>query len=194
MVPNRPPKTVAEVYSAHAAMKYFTPELLTRFGSPDDRVADAAQAEWEAATAKYQKHFRSIERQLPKRLRGLLRRYSLHDATVSFAGVADEVIDLTLKLDTPPRETVFLRYRLVSDVQMVAHVVPGHDTTQVLSWLYDEIDIAGEGVFPIIEQRILFSTGLELTIQFQDLSYSTARTLPLIANGATGPVRVETAG
>jgi hypothetical protein len=175
-------------------MKYFTPELLARYGAPDDWVADAAHAEWEAATEKYQKQFRSIERQLPKRLRGLLRRYYLHDATVSFAGVADEVLHLTLKLDAPPRETVFLRYRLVSEVKMVAHTLAAHEATQALSWLYDEIDVVGEGVFPVIEQRILLSNGLELMIQFQDLSYSTARTLPLIANGATGPVRVETAG
>jgi hypothetical protein len=175
-------------------MKYFTPELLARYGSPDDRVADAAHAEWEAATEKYQKHFRSIERKLPKRLRGLLRRYYLHDATVTFVGVADQVLHLTLQLDAPPRETIFLRYQLVSEVKMASHALAGNEAAAPPSWQYDEIDIASEGVFPVIEQRILFSNGLELTIQFQDLSYSTARTLPLIANGAPGPVRVEMAG
>jgi hypothetical protein len=45
----------------------------------------------------------------------------------------------------------------------------------------------------VIEQRILFSNGRELTIHFQDLSYSTARSLPLMANGSTNPARVETA-
>jgi hypothetical protein len=175
-------------------MKYFTPELLARYGSSDDRVANAAQAEWEAATEKYQKHLRSIQRQLPKRLRGFLRRYYLHDAAVRFVGVADQVLHLTLQLDAPPRDTVFLRYRLVSDIKMVSHALSGHDAAQPLSWLYDEVDIASEGVFPVIEQRILLSNGVELTVQFQDLSFSTARPLPLIANGATGPVRVEMAG
>jgi len=174
-------------------MKYFTPELLARYGSPDDAVADAAHAEWETATDTYQKHFRSIERHLPKKLRGLLRRYHFHDAAIGFVGTKDQVLHLTAQLDAPPRETVFLRYRLVSDVRMTARSSIGGDTKGPLIWLYDEIDVVSEGVFPIIEQRILFSSGLELSIQFQDISYSTARTLPLIGNGAVGPLRVETA-
>ena len=77
---------------------------------------------------------------------------------------------------------------------MVAHAIANHEAKEPLRWLYDEVDIAAEGVFPTIEQRILFSNGLELAIQFQDLSYSTAKTLPLIANGVPGAVRVEMAG
>jgi hypothetical protein len=175
-------------------MKYFIPDLLARYGSLDDHVADAAHDEWEAATQQYQKHFRSIRRQLPRKLRGLLRRYHLHDARVCFVGKADQVLHLTLQLDTPPRETIFLRYRFVSEVKMISHAIAGHDGKEPVTWLYDEVDIASDGVFPVIEQRILFSNGLELAVHFQDLSYSSARTLPLIANGAAGAMQVETAG
>lgn len=174
-------------------MKFFTPDLLTRYGSLDDQVADVAHIEWEAATEKYQKHFRSVQRHLPNKLRGLLRRYNLHDAKVCFVGLDNQVLHVTLQLDTPSRETIFLRYRLVSEVKMVAHANAGNESGQPFTWLYDEVDIASEGVFPIVEQRVLFSNGLELSIQFQDLSYSSARTLPLIANGVVGAVHVEMA-
>lgn len=174
-------------------MKYFTPELLARYGSPDDRVADAAHAEWEAATERYQEHLRSVEHELPRRLRRLLRRYYLHDAGVPFVGVADQVLHLTVELDAPPRDTLFLRYRLVSEPQVESHSLAKYDA-QPLTWLYDELDVVRGGAFPVIEQRILFSNGRELTIRFQDLNYSTARALPLLANGTTGPARVEAAG
>jgi len=175
-------------------MRYFTPDLLERYGSLDDMVANAAHDEWEAATQKYQKHFVTIQRQLPRKLRGILRRFHLHDALVCFVGVAGRVLHLTLQLDALPNETIFLRYRLVSDLKMITHAIAGHDVKEPLTWLYDEVDVAYDEVFPIIEQRILFSNGLELAIQFQDLSYSTAQTLPLIANDVVGAVQVEMAG
>ena len=80
-------------------MKYFTPDLLAKYGSLDDQIADAAHLEWEAATERYQKHFRLIRRQLPKKLRGLLRRFHLHDARVCFVGIDDLVMHLTIQLD-----------------------------------------------------------------------------------------------
>ncbi len=156
-------------------MKYFTPELLARYGSPDDQIADAAQAEWEVAAAKYRKHLLSIDGKLPKKLRALQRRYYLHDATVLFVGVADQVLHMTLQLDAPPRDAILLRYRLVSEVQTVTHPGFGHEEGQPLSWQYDELDIVRHGVLPVVEQRILFSNGLEVTIRLQQLSYSTAK-------------------
>jgi hypothetical protein len=175
-------------------MKYFTPELLARYGSPDDQVADAANAEWEAVTERYQKHLRAIEQRLPRKLRALHRRYYLHDAAVLFVGIADQVLHLTLQLDAPPKKTVFLRYRLVSEVQVTTHPHADQEAAQPLTWLYDEIDIARGGAFPVIEQWILFSNGRELTIHFQDLAYSTAEPLPLMANGVDGRVRAELTG
>jgi hypothetical protein len=173
-------------------MKYFTPDLLARYGSPDDTVADEAHSEWEAVTETYKRHLQSIYQELPKRLRGLLRRYHLHDARVCFVGVDNQALHLTLQLDSPPHETIFLRYRLASEV--VPRTTDGLITQPPFTWLYDELDIAKQGDIPIVEQRILFSNGLELTIQFQNLSYTAARSLPLVAAGTQGPVRVEMAG
>jgi len=175
-------------------MKYFTPDLLARYGSADDRIADAADVEWEIATEAYQKHFRSIERELPKKFRSLLRRYQFHDATVSFVGMNDQVLHLTVQLDAPPRETIFLRYLLVDEFKMVSDADSSPQPKLPLLWLYDEIDIVSNGAYPTIEQRIVFSDGLELSIPFQDMTYSTAHSLPLIAKGAGGAVRVEFAG
>src|SRR5205823_11148806 len=47
------------------AMKYFTRELKERYGSPDDAVADAANAEWETALERYEQYLASIADDLP---------------------------------------------------------------------------------------------------------------------------------
>ena len=173
-------------------MKYFNPDLLARYGSPDDQIADAANAEFEAAAEKYQTHLRTFERKLPRKLCALQRRYYLHDATVLFVGVADQVLHLTLQLDAPPRDTLLLRYRLVSEVQTVTYPGFSPEDGRPLTWLYDELDIVRDGTYPVVEQRILFSNGLEMTIHFQDVRYSTGRALPLATNGLIGSARVGT--
>jgi hypothetical protein len=41
-------------------MKYFTPDLLARFGSSDEAVADAAEKEWDGKQKEYRKYLQSI--------------------------------------------------------------------------------------------------------------------------------------
>jgi hypothetical protein len=63
-------------------MNYFTPDLLERFGSEDDRVALAAHDELEQRSVQYAEHLRAIEARLPPRFREMQERYYLHDARV----------------------------------------------------------------------------------------------------------------
>ena len=123
-------------------MKFFTPDLITRFGSEDDRVALAAQHEFEGRLRRISGHLDEIEDKLPQRFRQLLEQFYLHDSWVishSSLGNSEpgwlgetklEELDhgwkpsgqeesrslsfwIALRLDTPPRETLILQYRSV---------------------------------------------------------------------------------
>ena len=61
-------------------MKFFTPDLLLRFGSDDDEVADAAQADWEKSDIAYKKHLTKILPGLPRNVQHFVKHFCLHDA------------------------------------------------------------------------------------------------------------------
>jgi hypothetical protein len=63
-------------------MKYFTPEMLERFGSDDDRIALAAQDELERRSETYGEHLKGIATKLPPRFLEMQHRFYLHDARV----------------------------------------------------------------------------------------------------------------
>ena len=123
-------------------MRFFTPELLERFGSEDDNVALEAQQEFEERSEEYSRQLRELGEKLPQRLRGLLDQFYLHDSRVishsSFRDIhrhttrdIPRLSELThrakrsaqecrlpsfwilLQLDTPPREILVLQYRSV---------------------------------------------------------------------------------
>jgi hypothetical protein len=63
-------------------MKFFTPDLLERFGSEDDRIALAAQEVLEQRSQQYLEHLGAIKAKLPPRFREMQERFYLHDARV----------------------------------------------------------------------------------------------------------------
>ncbi|HYT90200.1 MAG TPA: hypothetical protein VEL76_15940 [Gemmataceae bacterium] len=63
-------------------MKFFTPDLLERFGSENDRIALAAQEELEGRSEQYADHLRKIAKKLPPRFLEVQERFYLHDARV----------------------------------------------------------------------------------------------------------------
>jgi hypothetical protein len=63
-------------------MKYFTPDLLERFGSEDDQIALAAQVELERRSEMYSEHLKGIAEKLPPRFLEMQDRFYLHDARV----------------------------------------------------------------------------------------------------------------
>ncbi len=52
------------------AMKFFTPDLINRFGSEDDRIAVAAHQEFEERSEEYLRHLHEIEEQSAATLPG----------------------------------------------------------------------------------------------------------------------------
>jgi hypothetical protein len=63
-------------------MRFFTPDRLSRFGSGDGQLAQAAQEELERRTEEYLRTLQEIESKLPPRFRDLLEQFYLHDARV----------------------------------------------------------------------------------------------------------------
>jgi hypothetical protein len=183
-------------------MKYFTPALLVRFGSTNDATADAAQDEWERAHAAYLNHLKAIRPQLPRSVRGLLRRYYLHDAKVLTMAI-DETpcFSLFLQLSNPANvldRYIELTYRLSGRIKpglrVIRHVSQAGEGKPFGWWLYDEIDVLKGGPVATLTHSILFTAGCELQLHFsgfrsrrlRQLMFPTMTSTPDEVAGALG--------
>ena len=65
-------------------MKFFTPQLMERFGSSDPEIADQADAQWEQAGDRYDAYLTQIEPDLPpgNPCRRRKSRQPLHDVAL----------------------------------------------------------------------------------------------------------------
>jgi hypothetical protein len=185
-------------------MKFFTPDLLGRFGSEDDTIALAAQQELENRSEQYTEYLKHIRDKLSERFRELQERFYLHDARVispwlPFAvefpffpplGALLEWSDhggwgrgpwpaffLALELDTPPREVLVLNYREVVIDEASRHRPFQAERVPYFAWQHDEIEILQENSVNRIRHSILFSNGFELRLQFADFDFSTLKPL-----------------
>ncbi len=143
-------------------MKYLTPELYLRLQDlSSDQAMDAAEAAWRRAALRYQRRLRRLRPSLPRGLRSLQENYHLHDAEVLFMGKQRRALVLVVRLDTPPRELLVLRYRLKEEAALTTTLLPQHDGP--VQWMYDEID-RSETNPPGFRHSILFSNGWEMTL------------------------------
>jgi hypothetical protein len=150
-------------------MKYFTPDLLARFGSPDDDIADAANAEWEEALKQYRKHLKDIYFDLPEPARVLAESISMHDAVLDDLDFDEKrgVLLLWLSPEDHPGNRVQVEYHLAAPLEVVRHGRPENDDPVV--WLYDEFDVA-DADRQVFTHSILFAGGLELIISFTSVA------------------------
>jgi hypothetical protein len=151
-------------------MKFFTPDLVLRFGSTDDAVADAAHEEWEKVNQKYLDHLERIRPQLPRAVRSFLRNFCLHDARLLALGVgADQLqLSLFLELDSPRDHGILLTYHLSRRPELIKHPELAELGTPI-EWLYDEFDLARRATLPATTHFILFTGGRELRLAFRAL-------------------------
>lgn len=158
-------------------MKYFKPELLARFRSSDDDVADAAAKEWDDAAAAYQARFKSIQDGLPQSVRRLCAKVTLHDARFLGAAIGKEepFFGLLIQLEgrgEQPGEVLQLNYDTVSGPKGGVHVRTHSEVTENSRkgvWiLYDEFDQDAE--HPFFTHMLLLSDGREIEVRFNKLS------------------------
>jgi hypothetical protein len=127
----------------------------------------------------YEKHFESVRRLLPSGISQLSDNETLHDATLTSIELDMAVRALAIKLrgwNRPFREgrLFTLSYGNVGTVSISAvskHPLPGAPGFGDLG--YWEFDVHSPGTFT---HRMLFSTGIELSVFFSRFSYTTSRT------------------
>ncbi len=147
-------------------MKWFTPDLLLRFGSEDDQSADAASDEWEQISKRYADHLRKIHSALPEPARAL-DRFPLHDARVLEIGWDDKSsrLFIVLRLEEGAEQGVQLDYHLTAAPAVCEHGEL-YEEEAPLEWLYDELDVLEGTNPPVFAHSILFSKGLEIQVEF----------------------------
>jgi hypothetical protein len=148
-------------------MKFFTPELLARYGSEDDRVADAAHEDWERATEQYRQHLSQIQPKLPRAVKSLSKRFCLHDARLKMLAIGKDNHSVSMFLELGDTG-VLLFYELLSPPRMTKHaflVEPGSP----IEWLYDEFDVKQDGGQRVCTHTILLTGGRELELTFKTL-------------------------
>jgi hypothetical protein len=172
-------------------MKYFTKNLIERYGSPDDRVAHAADDEWEIATDRYEAYLQTIRPDMPEPVRQLLDGFYFHDARVLSMGRRDETFVISLQLDVPPKELLTLTYTLVGPPDVNKEPFDDGQSTPAPWWLYEEIEQVGTGDRKHFIHSILFSNGWEISLPFRDVQVSRAE--PVYPLPATAFVPASTA-
>ena len=155
-------------------MKYFTKKLLERYGAPDDAVARAADADWEAAVDRYDAYLQTIRPDLPESVRQLLDGFHLHDARVLSMGQRGETFVITLQLDVPPNELLTIAYTLAGSPEVKKEPFPDAEGLSPLAWLYEEIEQVQEEGRKHFVHSILFSNGWEARLPFHDVHMATA--------------------
>jgi hypothetical protein len=149
-------------------MKYFTPELMARIGSPDETVANAAEAEWDQLLERYEQRLQQLRADMPPNVRAL-GDLLLHDAEVLTIAARGNEFLIVLRKDIPPRDVVLLTFTLAAEPMIDTAALPAEDISPVMQFLYDELDVVREGDQRVYIESILFSSGWEVQLRFRDV-------------------------
>jgi hypothetical protein len=167
-------------------MKYFTADLLLRFGSEDSAVAQAALEEWEEVSARYNASLQAIKESMPADLAHILESYYLHDAKVRGMGKKGRSFVIVLQLDTPPHSLLTFTFDLTGEPRINVSALPRDlcSTGEVVEWQYDEVErVAGEP--PTWSWSMLFSNGWEVALSFRDVRVQEVQAwIPTPRNGS----------
>lgn len=167
-------------------MKYFTTDLLLRFGSEDPDVSDAAHEQWEQACERYNAYLATIKAEMSPGLRQIEDSYYLHDARVRGMGKQGSSFVIILQLDTPPHSLLTFTFDLIDEPAIDTAALPRElcSTGEIVEWQYDELELGG-GESPTWFWTILLSNGWAVCLHFRDVKVQEAQALlPAPRNGA----------
>ena len=159
-------------------MKYFKPELIERYRSINDDIADAAAKEWEEAIVSYRARIKAIRTKLPAGVRRLRSRVPLHDSKIFGVAISDPkpLFSMLIQLEGTarhPGEVLELNYHSVAGPNGGIHFrMPTSAITKVLKdarILYDEFDV--DETHGFFTHSILLNDWREFEIRFHNLSY-----------------------
>jgi len=177
-------------------MRFFTPDLYRRFNSANDREADRADEEWEAALVAYQTHLDGLRDRMSSQVKKLAT-LSLHDAELL-------AVDQTIGPSTTslPKRFPFWyaigiisvahEGQIVSLIYLLSDAIREHHASRGWpfsrerpQWLYDEIDISSQAPGTFLH-RVLLSDGRVLEIPFAS---AIVHRLPFPQDGERGLTR-----
>ena len=143
-------------------MKYFTDDLINRFQSEDDEIADAADEEWEQAAEEYLKYINTIKEHMPNEWNDIPYQ---HDAKIIVVTETEDTFMMIMRMDVPPRGLYMLEYSLIEPVEKVmgAKLEKSSD----VYWLYNEITLLDTK--PTWQENLRCSNSTELVIKFDKL-------------------------
>jgi hypothetical protein len=133
------------------------------------------EADADAVAGKYRDHFASIEDRLPASILDFARHHSLHDARLEkfSLNVVDQAAELHVRGWDPKCEekrAYSLFYSVVSGVlSQGSPEEPLGGPGGFGDLGYDEFDLLEDDK---IEHRMLFSTGIELSVAFSDFRFA----------------------
>lgn len=166
-------------------MKFFTADLLNRYGADEPVVYNPAMEEWDQACTRYGAYLASIKGPMTPGLRRIVESYSLHDATVQGMGKQGRSFVIMLQLDGPPHSLVTFTFDLLNEPIIDTAALPAElrSTGDVIDWQYDELElIPGDG--PSWSWSILFSNGWEVKLHFRDVQVQEHEAMiPIPRNG-----------
>ncbi len=153
-------------------MMFFKPELYMRFNSSDDKVADRADEDWEAAIAAYRQHLDGLRDQMPPSVKELAN-LCLHDAELL---AWEQPIEPLFELLPFRTGFAILSMRQGDEIVSLIYVlwdrVRKHPSREdwpfsklQTHWLFDEVDVSPNhrGMFL---HRVLLSDGTIMEIPF----------------------------
>jgi hypothetical protein len=149
-------------------MRYFTPELMERLGSSDRDVARAADQEWDRRLEDYEAHLGRLEPFFSEPFQPF-NALLLHDARVLCLALSGDRLLMVLRKDVPPGEVVALTYELVAPPDLDREALPPEQRSNVMDYLYNELDLEENGEGPVFTESILFSNGWELRLRFRNV-------------------------
>lgn len=156
-------------------LQFFTPDLYRRFNSPDDAIADRADADWELAIIAYKASLSPYLETMNDRVRTLAEGRSFHDAKL--LSIREAALDPRSSL--PPIALVSvadggtiteLVYILGGPFETTPPEADWPFSPSRVHWLYDEIQVRHPhpGLSPFLH-AILLSDGRILSIPFVDV-------------------------
>jgi hypothetical protein len=174
-------------------MKHFTPELHARTSSLDDAVADAANAEWGRALARYERRQKRIQPLFTPGLKKLTSELRLHDARLVFLAQAGDRCVVVLQPEQAGHCAVWLEYALVQNPVIQKDALPEKLRTSACCFLYDEVDVTARNEDKVFSQSILFTNGLHVYLRFRDVKVRLANQLVEMQTAASPPVLSQSA-
>jgi hypothetical protein len=158
-------------------MKYFTPDRYHALQQTDEAAMLAADADWESAIDQYEAYLETVRPEMPEPVRLLLDGYYLHDANVLSMGRRGDQLCISLQLDVPPNDLLFITYTLAGSPEINTEAFPTDAPKHNPQWLYEEIEQvrASQGTYFV--HAVLFSNGWEVRLPFHDVMLTTASPL-----------------